>query len=147
MDLFSDMKIADQVRAAFQQDPLIGRSDIGITVTAGKVYLSGKVDSYFNSLHAQEVASRVAGVIGVRSGGLVVKNALPAKTDGEISEAIQRHFWHAPVVCIAAAAISVKDGVATLSGVVRSFKEFESARQKAYDAGAKRVKNYLEVRE
>src|SRR5207302_11411510 len=96
MDLFSDMKIADRVRAAFQQDPLIGRSDIGITVTAGKVYLSGKVDSYFNRLHAQEVASRVAGVIEVRSGGLVVKNALPAKTDGEISEAIQRHFWHAP---------------------------------------------------
>jgi osmotically-inducible protein OsmY len=146
MDVFLDLKIADRVRAAFQQDPLIGRSDIGITVTAGKVFLSGKVDSYFDSLHAQEVASRVAGVIGVRS-GLVVKNAAAVRTDGEISDAIQRHFWHAPVVCIEAAAVSVHDGVATLSGVVKSFKEFESARQKAYDAGAKRVKNHLEVRE
>jgi osmotically-inducible protein OsmY len=146
MDVFLEMKIADQVRAAFQQDPLIGRSDIGITVTAGKVYLAGKVESYFDSLHAQDVASRVAGVIGVRS-GLVVMNVVGAKTDGEISDAIQRHFWRAPVVCIAAAAVSVQDGVATLSGVVKTFNEFESARQKAYDAGAKRVKNYLEVRE
>src|SRR5262249_34874219 len=35
MDIFSDMKIADQIHTALQQDPLISRSDIRVTVSGG----------------------------------------------------------------------------------------------------------------
>jgi len=62
MEIFSDMKIADQVRGALKRDPFIGRCDIEITVADGKVYLSGKIDSYFDGLQAHEIASQVEGV-------------------------------------------------------------------------------------
>jgi osmotically-inducible protein OsmY len=146
MDIFSDLKIADEIRAALQHDPLISRSDVGITVSGGEVSLSGKVDSYFDSLHAQEVLAGVAGVKKVRN-RLAIRNFLSAKSDGEISDAIQTQFWQSPMVYVEAAGISVENGVATLSGIVRSIDDFESARQRAYDAGAKRVQNRLEIRD
>ena len=37
MEIFSDMKIADQVRDALKRDPFIGRCDIEIIVADGKV--------------------------------------------------------------------------------------------------------------
>jgi len=146
MEIFSDMKIADQVRDALKRDPFIGRCDIEIIVADGKVYLSGKIDSYFDGLQAHEIASQVEGVVEVRS-TLSTKNSLNVKTDREISDDIENRFWRAPMVYIQAAAVSVKDGVATLTGSVQNIRELEFAAQKAYDAGAKRVQNYLEVKE
>ena len=145
MDVFSDMQIADQVRASLAQDSLMRRSDIGISVTAGIVYLSGRVSSYFDNLRAQEIASQVNGVRGIQN-ILIVKSLIAGKSDREISDAIQRDLWRTPFVYVESAAISVEDGVVKLSGVVESLEQFECARQKAYDAGAKRVENYLEVK-
>ena len=96
------------------------------------------------SIQAQDLAARMIGVREVRC-SLAIRNITRRKTDGEISEAIQRDFWRTPVVYVRSAAVSVKDGVATLKGIVESFQELERAREKAYDAGAKRVRNYLEV--
>ena len=146
MEIFSDLKIADRVRSALQRDSFILRSDIGVVVAAGKVHLSGKVESYFDSLRADELASRVDGVVQVQN-NLLINDPATRKTDGEISDEIQKQLWRTPIVHIEAAAISVRDGVATLAGVVESLRELEFAREKAYEAGAKRVQNYLEVRE
>jgi osmotically-inducible protein OsmY len=145
MDIFSDSRIAQQLELSLRQAGLPGRSEVTVMVADGVVSLSGTVGSYFDSVQAQEIAAGMMGVREVRS-SLVVRNTPRRKTDGEISEAIQRGFWRTPVVYIRSPAVSVKDGVATLQGVVESFQELEQAREKAYDAGAKRVRNYLEVR-
>ena len=108
--------------------------------------MSGKVESYFDSLHADELVLRVDGVVQVQN-NLLINDPATRKTDGEISDEIQEQLCRAPIVYIEAAAISVRDGVATLSGVVEKLRELEFAREKAYEAGAKRVQNYLEVRE
>jgi osmotically-inducible protein OsmY len=142
MDLFSDSRIAHQLELALHE---AGFGEVTVHATDGVVFLSGAVGSYFDSVHAQDVAARMVGVREVRS-ALVVRNAPRRKTDGEISEAIQRDFWRSPVVYVRAAAVSVKDGVAKLQGIVETLQELEHAREKAYEAGAKRVENYLEVR-
>ena len=146
MEIFLDLKIADQVRAALQRNPFAVRSNVTVTVASGKVQLSGNVESYFESLYADELASRVDGVVQVQNNLLINDQAI-RKTDDEISNEIQKQLWRAPLVYIEAAAISVRDGVATLKGVVENLRELEFAREKAYEAGAKRVQNYLEVRE
>ena len=145
MDVFSDSKIAQQLELSFRQASLLRYSEVSVKVIEGVVFLAGTVESYFDSLHAQDIAARMIGVRQVRS-GLTVRNTPRRKTDGEISEAIQRDFWRSPVVYVRSPAVSVKDGVATLKGVVESFQEMERAREKAYEAGAKGVKNYLQVR-
>ena len=142
MDLFSDSRIAHQLELSLHQ---AGLENLNVSVYDGVVFLSGTVGSYFDSMQAQDLAARMIGVRDVRS-GVVVRNTARRKTDGEISEAIQRDFWRTPVVYVRSPAVSVKDGVATLQGVVETLQELERARDKAYEAGAKRVENYLEVR-
>jgi osmotically-inducible protein OsmY len=145
MDVFSDSKIAQQLELSLRQAGFVGGSEITVTVQDGIVSLAGTVGSYFDSVYAQDVAAQTLGVRNVRS-TLGVRSAAGRKTDGEISEAIQRNFWRTPVVYVRSPSVSVQDGVATLKGVVETFHELEWAREKAYDAGAKGVKNYLEVR-
>ena len=145
MDVFSDSRIAQQLELSLRAAGFVGQSAVSVTVAEGVVSLSGTLGSYFESIQAQDVAARMIGVREVRS-SLVIRNITRRKTDGEISEAIQRDFWRTPVVYVRSPAVSVKDGVATLKGIVESFQELERAREKAYEAGAKRVRNYLEVR-
>src|ERR1041384_2405851 len=127
MDLFSDSRIAHQLELSLHQ---AGFENLNVSVYDGVVFLSGTVGSYFDSMQAQDLAARMIGVRDVRS-GVVVRNTARRKTDGEISEAIQRDFWRTPVVYVRSPAVSVKDGVATLQGVVETLQELERARDKA----------------
>lgn len=63
----SDSKIEDQVRKALLSDPHLEGLRVEVQVVDGIVKLHGTVDSPFEKRRAEEVASKVEGVVGIRN--------------------------------------------------------------------------------
>ncbi len=139
-----DNTIAHEVRAAFERDPHISGADIGVSVSNSKVFLYGEVDSIYDLMQAEDLASRINGVVEVQN-NLRVHDILNAKTDREIKEEIQEQLWWSPFVDSDSIAVSVTDGVATLTGIANSRLEVEAAAANAKQGGAKNVVNQLKI--
>jgi osmotically-inducible protein OsmY len=90
------------------------------------------------------VASKVKGVAEIKN-NLKVYETWRWKTDWEIKEDIEDELFWSPFVDSNEVRVSVKDGVATLTGVVDTWRERGAAADNAYDDGAKEVRNYLRV--
>ena len=71
---FVDAEMEKQLKAAVTWDPILDRSTIDIAVINRVAYLSGEVDSRFERVEAEDVASRIDGV-------LLVRNHLKAEPD------------------------------------------------------------------
>lgn len=165
----SDTIIAENLRKALKRDPYVEHYKIDVTVFSGTAYLRGAVDSYFEKSQAEDVASRVGGVVAVRN-NLVVEGdyappvydpylggayphdrqkygpgSYPLKTDAQIEEDIKDELWWSPLVDAENIKVSVDDGVATLEGKVYWWSEIQSAVADAYQGGAIRVRNELEL--
>jgi osmotically-inducible protein OsmY len=164
-----DSEVAEDVRDALLLDPYVQKYQIDVTVANGVVTLRGTVDSYFEKLQADDVASMVLGVSEVKNnldveyeGPLAYEPYLdgvyvydfdwydyePSYTfvpDSEIRDEIQSQLWWSPFVDEDDVTVLVEDGVATLTGTVDSWSERESATQNAYEGGAVWVDNELSV--
>jgi osmotically-inducible protein OsmY len=131
--------------AALQRDPYVERYEVIVSVVNGKVYLSGVVDSRFEEDQAEDVASRVAGVIAVDN-NITVASTPPLKSDWEIRQDIRDELRWSPYVDSDAIAVSVKDGVATLRGLVGDWAEQRAAIENACEGGALSVRDELAVK-
>jgi len=141
----SDAEIAMNVENALLADPYVDRYEIGVSVDNGKVYLTGTVDSPFDRLRAEEVASGLEGVVEVAN-NMRLEAAWGWKTDWEIKEDIEDQLWWSPFVDSDQITVTVEDGVATLTGTANSWQERGAAADNAYDGGAKEVRNHLRVK-
>lgn len=164
----TDEAIAEDVRAALTRDPFVERFAITVSVHGGTAYLSGKVDSTFEKSHADDLASRVEGVIEVVNNLDVTHDTLYTydpwvdpwtprvfdwhfspvythKSDWRIRRDIEEELFWSPFVDADEVTVTVVDGVATLSGTVGSHMEAGAARDNAYEAGATFVRDELEV--
>lgn len=165
----TDAAIEKKIDEAFVRDPYVERFEINTVVINGTAHLYGTVDSYFEKSQADDVASRVNGVVDVKNyldadyngpyfydpyiddgyvGDVEVYNydrRAPTKTDAEIKEAIESEVWWSPFVNSDNVAVVVEDGVATLTGIVGSWAEHRAATENAYEGGATLVDNDLVV--
>lgn len=165
-----DTAIAADVRDAFYRDPYIERFDITVTVLNDTAYLYGKVDSQYEKDRADDLASRVPGVVDVRNFLSVAEqrpyvsdpyiddlfidqDALvrydrrsPYQSDKEIKNDIQDELWWSPFVSSEKIKVSVDDGIATLKGQVSSWSERRASTENAYEGGALLVDNELVVK-
>ena len=139
-------------------------------MTVGVANLSGIVDSYFEKLQAEDIASKVRGVIVVDNNLMVRKDydpyvydpyvepwylddydwyryrfSYPKMSDAEIKEEINDEFFWSPFVDADDVEVEVNAGTATLSGTVDSWSEYWSAEENAYEGGAVFVDNDLIV--
>lgn len=163
--------VAAEVRSALQRDSVVDRYEIIVNVIDGTVTLDGTVDTYFEKAQAEEVASRVRGV-GRIENHLQVRepngpfrrdpyaedwtvfepqwdDAAPGRTfksDAAILEDIRSELFWSPFVDEGRIEVTVDGGVATLRGTVDSRAERATAEANAFEAGAARVVNRLEVR-
>lgn len=166
----NDEEIEADIRTALARDPFVDRFEIAVDSIGGVVNLAGTVDSYYEKSQADEVASRIDGVITVNN-NLTVTDELdpyaydpyvddtyvydydwydyqPAYTfesDAEILDDIQGELFWSPFVDSDEVSVMVEDGVATLTGTVDSWSEYQAARENAYEGGATWVDNNLEV--
>jgi osmotically-inducible protein OsmY len=165
----TDEDIAADIRSNLTVDPYVERYEIDVSVVDGTAYLNGTVDSYFEKGEAEEIASTVAGVTTVRNyldvdyAGPVVYDPYldgtylydydwydyeplyTCEDDAEIKGEINDELWWSPFVDADQVTVTVDDGVATLTGTVDSWSEYNAATENAYEGGAVWVDNDLDV--
>jgi osmotically-inducible protein OsmY len=142
-----------------------------VDAIGGVVNLDGAVDSYFEKSQADDIASRVDGVLAVDNNLTVSERTDPyaydpyvddpyiydyswydyqptytAQSDPEILADIQSEFFWSPFVDGGDINVLVEDGTATLTGTVDSWSEYQAARENAYEGGATWVDNNLTVK-
>jgi osmotically-inducible protein OsmY len=165
----TDTEIAEDIRSLFLRDPYVERFEVTVSVINGVAYLYGTVDSSFEKTRADDLASRVNGVVDVynhlsvdddhtylydwyvddhyidRDELLNYARRSPYKTDSQLEADIDSELWWSPYVDSDEVNVDVEDGVATLTGTVDSWSERRAASQNAYQGGATLVDNDLVV--
>jgi osmotically-inducible protein OsmY len=169
VSVMTDAVVAQNVRQSLLLDPIVQHFDVTVHVRAGIAHLYGTVDSFFEKHHAEEIAYKTGGVIGVRNhidvnlGEDFTRSpyiypywelsyplntrvfAYPTQPDGEIADEIEQELWWSPFVNEDDVKVEVENGVATLTGTVDSWREFNAAENNAIEGGAVRVVNKLKV--
>lgn len=172
IDAVADEELEKRVESALARDVYVESYEVGVEANDGAITLHGVVDSYFEKDRAEDVAYRTNGVTSVRNAldvssvGLFIHDPYmhdpfwpyyadpwetrvhvePSKTDAEIAEDVRDELWWSPFVDSDEVNVSVVDGVVTLNGTVDSRSEYNAARNNAFEGGAVRVINELEIR-
>ncbi|MBD3321676.1 MAG: BON domain-containing protein [Chitinivibrionales bacterium] len=140
----TDAAISGQARKHLKWDPFVEHNEITMQVVNRKVFLYGMVDSYFERQHAEDIVSGVQGVAAVQN-SLIVPDTWAWKSDRFVKDLLEREFRWNVYLDPQDIAANVDDGVVVLNGKVDGAGELAMAVEEAFDAGAKRVKSYLEV--
>ncbi|MFW5778110.1 MAG: BON domain-containing protein [Bacteroidota bacterium] len=166
-EITEDSALEERISAALQQNPAVEKWEIDVTAVNGVVYLSGKVDSYFEKSRAADIAAKTSGVIDVNNNIDVMDDLnrgywdyygwnsyyppmqdldIPTlKTDNEIKNSIENHIWWSPYVNTDDVEVSVNNGKAILAGTVETEQEKLFAEINAYEGGAAEVENNILV--
>lgn len=160
--------LENRVENALVRDPDVEQYEIDVIAYAGKVYLSGEVDSYYEKYHAEDLASKVKGTVQVVNNIDVYETTAYDRyypynyyypspyiapeayyeaemSDSQIKENIESELWWSPFVNESDVTVEVDQGVAKLTGVVDSWRERDAAIENAREGGAKSVIDYLVV--
>lgn len=165
-----DETLESNIDASLRRSTYVDRFDLQVNVIDGTAHLYGTVDSFFEKNRADELASRVRGVVEVENhltvsmdddpyiynpyvdlgyvidGGWIGAPVPSASlTDSQIENSIESELWWSPFVDADDVKVDVDDGIATLTGVVDSWSELAAATENAYEGGAMRVDNDLIV--
>ena len=164
-----DTKIARRIRDALIRDPYVADDVIKVRVDDGVVRLTGAVDTFFERAQADDLASRVDGVIMVDNDLVAAPDTwripatpffdygwhvsdyawyfhpqlIPLKSDKQIKEDVRDELWWSPYVDSEEIQVTVMNGVATLKGTVSSLREKRFARENAFEGGAVLVEDEL----
>jgi len=168
--IYRDEQLEDRIRQAFRWDPFVNSDEIVVDVQQGIVGLVGTVDTYLEKIQAENLASRVNGVVAVNNHlvvtgdpglhrydpfiddlyaggfGLFYDPPVTFQSDAEIKSAIEDEIYWSPFVDSGDVDVNVYKGQATLTGTVDSLREYRAAAQNAFDGGAVVVHNELKVR-
>jgi osmotically-inducible protein OsmY len=139
-----DQDIARAVRHTLEWDVLIPNERIRTTVSQGFVTLEGELDRWLQRLDAERAVERLAGVRGVY-------NRISIRPDTRVDTQKIRHAIEAALDRQAhreadRIGLSVKDGVVTLTGTVRSWAEKKAVRGVVgFAPGVRRVDDRLTI--
>lgn len=168
----NDEGLARRIEDAMLINPYVASYQVDVNVKDGVATLTGDVDSYYEKAEADDIAARMTGIRKVNN-ELDVTHTYYGMTDepyaddwyvygydwytypepeehesdSEIKDDIQDELWWSPFVDSDDVHVSVKDGVATLTGTVEDMSEFRSAAENAREGGALRVVNDLRIQE
>ncbi len=161
--LYSDKNVLGRVDTAFQRNPYLSKYSFTMNMLNGKLYLDGSVETPYEKVLAEKVASRIPGVIAIDNNLKVshyfnpysnfyykydypVIEAPHLLPDEKIKENIEREFWRSPFVNSDEINIKVKNGHVILTGTVETALEKKAAEKNAYEGGAFTVENDIIVR-
>lgn len=156
--------VADNAKVVIEQHPVL--SDRQIVVSdkgGGDIILEGEVMYYVEKVQAEEIVSEVKGVVDITNNlevaegedlsfpvtpdrrDLPVIKKLHIKSDEQLKEDVAYQLWWSPFVDRSQIEIEVDSGYVTLRGTVNTTLEMDHAVENAYEAGAVRVNNELDV--
>jgi osmotically-inducible protein OsmY len=145
--VLTDSELRLDILSDLIRSPFVDGEDLRVSVKNGIATLSGTVEDRSGMVDAEEMAYD-AGARRVRNNlRLLEREERPWEdmSDRELKEEIEDEFTMSPFVDGDRIRVSVKNGVATLSGRVENKGEIADAVENAYEAGAKRVKSRLWV--
>lgn len=146
--------LSERVETKLAKDPYLNRYNLNEKIYNQKVYLKGRVRSYFEKQRAEDIISSVPGVVDVQNDieiikelnkyGPVISSAdLPG--DEKIKEEIEEQLWWSPFVNENEVQVEVDDGHVTLTGEVDTRLEKEYAAKNAFQGGAFTLENLIKV--
>jgi len=165
----SDAALATSVKRALLADPYTGLYAIDVKAKAGKVTLTGAVDSPFQRAEATDIASGIEGATDIdnkistkRGEQVYVYSAYffpyspyweswyatssgTTRSDSQIAQDIHQELEWSPFVDAARIKVDVNHGSAKLTGEVDSQSERIAATEDAYAGGAVAVGNRLRL--
>jgi len=163
----TDAEMEKQLKLTLRLDPLLTNCSIDAAVINRTAYLSGEVDSSSGRAEAQDVASRIKGMVSVRNRVKVVPEysvgsagppdnywphpastdfgPQPYESDEEIKKTIERAFSRSPFVDPSSIMVAVHGGVATLTGEVGSWIGWGEADTDARRSGAAYLINEIKI--
>lgn len=124
---FSDSEIGTNIADAFAADSSLDASRMIVIVEDGFVTLEGTVDQYWKKGHAEDIASRMAGVAYIKN----LLSVTPGKKleDEIIARNVAAALDRNASIDAESIDVQVKDGFVTLRGEVLNW----AAEQAAYD--------------
>ncbi|HCY86121.1 MAG TPA: hypothetical protein DHV36_13370 [Desulfobacteraceae bacterium] len=164
-------ELEDKILERLDADAYLGDYDFKANVIAGAADLYGTVDTYYEKIRAEDLASEIAGILYVDNNIVVKKTWHPMvfnpyvdesstedyawhtfkpgitthKSDWKITENIRDELFWSPFVDADQVTVVVDDGKATLTGQVDSWSEYDAATQNALQGGAVSVDNDLTI--
>ena len=144
-DPIEDEALKEKVELVLHEEPFVNRFQIKVAIHSGIVVLRGSVESQFQKDQAEEIVSGVKGVVDVKN-KLTVDETWTWKPDAVVQREIESELWWSPFVDSDDITVTVKAGVATLSGTVDSYLEYQTAIANAREGGARRVESLLTIR-
>ena len=144
----TDAEIRKNVEAELSFEPSINASEIGVAVKDGIVTLTGRVDSYWEKIAAEEAASRVAGVKAVANELEIRLPFSSERTDEDIARAAVNRLEWTITVPKDRIKVKVSKGWVTLEGEVDwQFQKNAAAEAVRNLVGIKGVINHIVVKE
>lgn len=143
-----DWAILDDVKFNLNTDAATEGFDIVVKVNNGVVTLSGNVNTWYESSHAQDIASKVKGVKKVVNQIEIYRETTRTHTSAMVAKNIKEHFkknWTVRHICNQIN-VTVEKGVATLTGNVDTWAQRRQAEEVAFNTeGVWKVDNRLKV--
>ena len=144
----TDAEIRKNVEAELSFEPSINASEIGVAVKDGIVTLTGRVDSYWEKIAAEEAAARVAGVKAVANELEIRLPFSSERTDEDIARAAVNRLEWTITVPKDRIKVKVSKGWVTLEGEVDwQFQKNAAAEAVRNLVGIKGVINHIVVKE
>ncbi|NBC82185.1 MAG: BON domain-containing protein [Bacteroidetes bacterium] len=162
-----DAELTGDIKSALMRDPFVENYQVDVSVDNGVVYLTGKVNTDYEKEQAENIVSRINGVIAIENNLQLEKENKFAyddylgwdshtppvhfqvddtyQSDWEIKNNINDQLYWSPYVNEEEVEITVDNGVAVLEGDVDTRREKLYAEVNAYEGGADEVKNKLNV--
>lgn len=141
----SSKEIIDNVQAALKRDPYVSRYTIRVHCRNAHVSLYGLVDTKFEKEVAGWIAGGQKGVVHVNN-SLAIADKWEPKSDAEIKADLEDKLKFTFFDKSNQIEVTVEDGVAILRGEVDTWRGWQTAMEKALEAGARRPHNLLKVR-
>lgn len=143
----TDAEILHAVADELKWDTRLNRDELGVSVDAGVVTLTGETDSWAKRAAAQEAAHRVAGVLDVANEIHVRLTKDPARTDTAIAHAVRHALEWNVFVPDERITSNVSDGQVTLDGEVDYWLQREEAENAVRNlAGVRLVVNRVQLK-
>jgi len=140
----SDKEIEDAILEATLYDPRVFSFEIDPEVEHGWVTLRGTVNNMKAKISAEKLAENTTGVTGVTN--RIKVKADQWVRDSELQRNIKTALENNSITEAWEVKVDVHGGIATLTGVVDSWKEYQKAAENAWQGGAWTVSNMLVVR-
>jgi len=144
--LTPDERLEHRLEARVAQHPYVSGESVEVEVTRGHVTLMGHVLGTFQRDTAERVVRLTPGVVSLDNRLTSGEQAIGRRDDSEVERRIAENLRQAPDVDPSSVRVSVRDGVATISGQVANWEAYGAVLEAVFDALPRRVVNRLERR-